>query len=460
MKRTMRIITAVAIIAMLLAACAPAAATTPAGGSPSGGATTPAPTEATAPKGEPMQQNVTLKVWDILTSETETRIADQLNKEFEEANPGVKIVRETKTFDQMKSTAKLGLSANDGPDVAQINQGYSDMGALVTAGLLTDLTNYDTLYGWSKKLSPGIVARNSFSPDGKRLGEGSLYAVPVTAELVGVFYNKELFDKAGVTIPKTFAEFEANLQKLKDAGIVPINYGSLDGFVNIHLFAEIQNVEITRQYLDDFIYTRNNVSFNTPENIAAAKKMVEWVDAGYFTKDFTGIGYDDSVNAFRGGQGAMMITGSWISGDTIAQAPGKFGFFLMPGKTEGAKRMSTGGTSTAFAIRKSSPNADVAAKYIDWLVSDRAAQLWAESGTVPIGKVTVEKADPLFTDLLNAWAFMTQNDLVGHYLDWATPTFYDTLNAAFAEMMAKQTTPEQAVEKIQADYAAYLATRK
>jgi raffinose/stachyose/melibiose transport system substrate-binding protein len=450
MKRHVYIITATLIILSLLAACAPEAA----------------PTATTAPQNEPAatsapaQQEVTLKVWDILTSETEGRIADQLNKEFMEANPGVTIARETKTFDQMKSSAKLGLSAADGPDVAQINQGYSDMGALVTADLLVDLNNYAVEYGWGKKLSPGIVARNSFTPDGVKLGEGNLYGVPITAELVGVFYNKEAFQKAGVSVPKTLAEFEEVLQKLKDAGITPINYGSLDGFVNIHIFAEIQNAEVDRKYLDDFIYSRPGATFNTPANLAAATKMVEWVDKEYFTKDFVGIGYDDSVAAFRGGQGAMMITGSWISGDTIAQAPGKFGFFLMPGKTEGAKRMSTGGTSTAFAIRKSSQNVDLAAKYIDWMVSDRAAQLWAESGTVPVGKVTVETADPLFTDLLNAWSYLNENDLVGHYLDWATPTFYDTLNAAFAELMARQSTPQQAIEKIEADYAAYLATRK
>jgi len=418
-----------------------------------------APAAAPAAEAPAASQEVTLKVWDILVSDIETQIADQLNREFEAANPGVKIIRESKTFDQMKATAKLGLSAADGPDVAQINQGYSDMGALVAADLLVDLGAYAQQYGWIDKLSPGIVARNSFTPDGKNMGEGNFYAVPITAELVGVFYNREIFQQAGVSVPKTMAEFEAVCQTLKDAGFTPINYGSLDGFVNIHLFSEIQNADIDRKYLDDFIYGHSGATFNIPANLAAAQKMVEWVDAGYFTKDFSGIGYDDSVNAFRSGQGAMMITGSWISGDTIAQAPGKFGFFLMPGKTEGAKRMSTGGTSTAFAIRKGSPNPDLAAKYIDWLVSDRAAQLWAEAGVVPVGEVTVSDADPLFADLLKEWAYMTENDLVGHYLDWATPTFYDMLNATFAELMAKQITPEQAIQKIEADYAAHLATK-
>lgn len=445
MKSQLRIFIAALLILILLSSCA-----APATG----------PAETGQPAAPAQNEQVNLKVWDILTSETETRIADQLNKEFEAANPGVKIVRESKTFDQMKQAAKLGLSAADGPDVAQINQGYSDMGVLVTADLLMDLGKYADQYGWVDKLSPGIVARNSFTPDGVKLGEGNLYAIPITAELVGVFYNKEIFEQHGLEIPKTFADFEVTLQQLKDAGITPITHGSLDGFPNIHLYSEIQNVDITRQYLDDLIYVRGDASFNTPENLAAAKKLMEWVDNGYFTKDFTGIGYDDTVNAFTAGQGAMLITGSWISGDTIAQAPGKFGFFLMPGKTEGAKRMSTAGTSTAFAIRKTTANPDLAAKYIDWMVSDRAAQLWAESGTVPVGKVTIESADPLFVDLLNAWAYLTENDLVGHYLDWATPTFYDTLNATLTEMMAKQITPEEAIQKIEADYAAYKATRQ
>ena len=51
---------------------------------------------------------------------------------------------------------------------------------------------------------------------------------------------------------------------------------------------------------------------------------------------------------------------------------------------------------------------------------------------------------------------MNENDAVGHYLDWASPTFYDTLTAALQELMAKQTTPEQFLEKLEADHAAFL----
>lgn len=477
MKSIFRVLAGLMVIAFALTACIPTAPATPtAPAAPTAAeaeptaaeaaeptaaeAAEPTAVEATQPAGEAGgEQQVTLKVWDILTSETENAVIAQLNKEFEEAHPGVTIQREMQTMDQLKATLKLAFSAPDGPDVSQVNQGYPDMGALAAADLLLDLTDVAKEKGWDVKLSPGIVARNSFTPDGKQMGQGNLYGIPITAELVGVFYNREIFEKHGIEIPKTFAEFETILQTLKDAGEVPLNYGSLDGFVNIHLFGAVQNKDITRKYIDDFIYGLEGATFNTPENVAVAQTLVNWVDAGYFTKDFVGIGYDDSVAAFRTGSGAMMITGSWISGDTIAQQPGKFGFFLLPGNNEGDKVLSVGGTSFGFGIRKSSPNRDLAIEYIDWMVSDRAAELWVETGFVPVGQVSKEGDDPLLNDLLKSWQYMTANDLVGHYLDWATPTFYDTLNAAFAELLAKQITPEEAIQKIEDDYSAALSNR-
>jgi raffinose/stachyose/melibiose transport system substrate-binding protein len=54
---------------------------------------------------------------------------------------------------------------------------------------------------------------------------------------------------------------------------------------------------------------------------------------------------------------------------------------------------------------------------------------------------------------------MNQTDAVGHYLDWATPTFYDTLTASLQELMAKEITPEEFVQKLEADHAAFLAEK-
>lgn len=406
------------------------------------------------------QEPVTLTVWDSWVRDVENEVIETLNAEFEAANPGVTIERTSKSFDDMKATAKLALSSADGPDLAQVNQGLSDMGAMVQAGILADLTPYAEEYGWLDILSPSLAARQSFSEDGEVFGEGNLYGMPLTAEFVGVYYNKAKLEAAGLSLPTTLAEFESALQTLKDAGEIPIQFGNLEAWPAIHTYGQIQHEYVTRQYLDDFIYGRNNVSFVTPENEEAAAKLQEWVDAGYFTPDFAGIGYDDSWQAFKSGEGAFMITGSWISGELAVAEDQAFGFFLFPPLEEGQVNMQVAGTSLAYAIREDSPNRDLAAKYVDFLLSDRAVEAWMEAQVVPLGvKSDQVEAGTLYGDLVAGWNRIQTTNSAGHYLDWATPTFYDTLTAALTELMGGAIDPATFVQTLEEDYAAYLAEK-
>lgn len=407
------------------------------------------------------QDAVTLKVWDSYARDVESAVMDTLNAEFMEAHPGVTIERTVRSFDDLKATARLSLSSDDGPDVCMVNQGLSDMGAIAAAGLLRDLGPYAEQFGWFEKISPGIVARNSFAEDGTVFGEGVFYGMPPTAEFVGVFYNKETLTAAVEDVPATFADLETLLVALADAGEIPIAFGNLEGWPAIHIFGELQNLWVDRAYLDDFIYARNDVSFVTEANVNAAAKTQEWVEADYFTPDFAGISYEDSWPAFSTGQGGIMITGSWISGELeAAGVADQFGFFLVPPLEAGADKMSVAGTSMAFTIREASPNADLGAEYIDWTVSDRAAELWAEAGIVSVN-ASAETAgeDGIYAELVNAWIQLNETDTVGHYLDWATPTMYNTMTASLQELMGLAITPEQFVDAIEADLQAYLAEK-
>jgi raffinose/stachyose/melibiose transport system substrate-binding protein len=69
-------------------------------------------------------------------------------------------------------------------------------------------------------------------------------------------------------------------------------------------------------------------------------------------------------------------------------------------------------------------------------------------------------AGSLIADLLTAWNTINQKDEVGHYLDWATPTFWDTLTASLEELMAFKITPEEFTMKLETDYSAYLTSLK
>ncbi|MBI1880075.1 MAG: extracellular solute-binding protein [Chloroflexi bacterium] len=402
-----------------------------------------------------------LKVWDIWTRDVESQVIETLNQEFEAANPGVTVERTAKSFDDMKATVQLALSDADGPDVVQVYQGRSDMVALVAAGLLTDLTPYWQKYGWSQRLPVPLAARNRVVSDGSAYGRGNLYGMAPTVEFVGIFYNKDKFATASLEVPKTFAEFEAALAQLKAAGETPIMFGNLDGWPAIHTYGEIENVYLKdRSYMDNFIYGRGDVSFDIPENREAASTYKEWANKGYFTPDFNGATYQDAFDRFSNGEGAMFLTGTWASSDLLAGPNGdNMGFFLLPPQTEGSRKPVVAGTSSAYAIRQDSANTDLAAAYIDWMMSDRAMELWQQAGLTPVAPVAPAsvEAGTLYADMLNAWDQIVKTQNFGHYLDWATPTFYDTIIMALQDLGDGRLTPTRFVQKLQAGYAAFQA---
>jgi len=66
----------------------------------------------------------------------------------------------------------------------------------------------------------------------------------------------------------------------------------------------------------------------------------------------------------------------------------------------------------------------------------------------------------LFDDTLKAWDQVNKASLVGHYIDWATPTFYDTLVSELQKLLGGVSTPADFTAAVQADYAEFLASQK
>lgn len=463
MKKLFPLFSILLVLTLLLTACGQAAQPTAAPAETQPAATeAPKPAETEAPAATEEVKEIKLVVWDQFYRDVETQVMDTLNAEFEAAHPGVKIERVVKTLDDLKVTLKLALAQSDGPDVAQVNQGRSDMGAMVQADLLLPLNDYSATFMWDERFSSSVASRNSFTPDGKTFGQGNLYGVSPTAEVVGVYYNKGLFEANGWVVPTTFDEFTQLLADIKAKGITPISFGSLDGWNAIHEWSAVQHLLVGSEYINNFVYGVNNATFITPENQQAALIMQDWVDKGYFSDGFSGIGYDDSNKLFKAGEGAMTITGSWLAGELVNDTDQKFGFFLLPANPD-QTRLAIGGVGIPFSIRKTTANPDLAAEYLDWMISPRAAQLWAEAGMLPAMPLPADakvEEGSLFADTMVAWDTINKENAVGHYIDWATPTFYDTIVAELQKVFGKATDPVAFTTAVQVDYEAFLAANK
>jgi raffinose/stachyose/melibiose transport system substrate-binding protein len=404
-------------------------------------------------------QNDNLVFWDSNNSGELQKLVETLAEEFEAQKQGVTVEHQGFETNQLDNQLQRAIQSGEGPDISQINNGENSMGPMVRAGLILPMDDYAEQYGWNDLLSPGLIARNRYTEDGTTIGEGTLWGVSSTAEIVGFYYNKQIFADNGVEIPETFADLEAAMQTFKDAGVTPLVFGNLDPWPASHLFGEILGTMTTREYLDGLIYRQGNKSWETDEIKQAAAKLQEWKQNGYLLQGFEGISPDDAVSLFAAGQGAMLMQGSWDAPNVAVQMNENAGFFLMPPQEAGGTVLHVGGVGIPYGITQNAENPDLAAEFINFLVSERALELMVEQSALPGQTVPAEMITPdtLAGDLYTTWNAANEADAIGHYLDWATPTFYDTLNAELQRLLGDQTTPEAFAQALQADYARFLA---
>ncbi|MCG5217974.1 extracellular solute-binding protein [Streptosporangium soli] len=444
-----RAVLSAGLVALAAAACAPGSSAPP--------AAPPARPEASAVRTDAAALgDVTLTIWDQEVRGGQAAQMKQLNAAFEAKYPNIKLNRVSRSFDDLNTTLRLALSGNEPPDVVEANNGRSSMGAFVKAGQLRPLDAYAEAYGWKKRYPESVLRYSRYSPDGKLFGEGDLYGLPQVGEVVGIFYNAAKLSKLGLGPPKTWDEFQAALAKAKEAGEVPAQLGNLDKWPAVHLFGTVQGRAVPADQISTLAFGRKGASWTTPENTRAAGQLVDWVNKGYFNKGFNGQGYDAAWQAFGKGEGVFLIAGTWLLADLEKSLGKDLGFVLPPGPTADAAPVATGGTGLPFAITAKSPHPDAAAAYIDFITNADAMKVLTATGNLPVADTDRQtvNAGPQ-QDVFTAFGTATKNDGLVPYLDYATPTFADTLGAALQDLLAEKSTPEEFLATLEKDYKTF-----
>lgn len=403
--------------------------------------------DETAPEG--------MVFWSSWTDEQRGGIADSLAESFSEANDGMVVEHRSFQTEDLGDTLPRALEGGQGPDVAQINNGEAMMGPLVRAGRLVAMDDYAEEYGWNDLLPEGLRSRNMYTEDGTQMGDGTLWGVSAEAEIVGFYYNRAIFEEQGISVPTTMAEFEEMLGGLREAGVEPIAFGTLDQWQAIHMFGEIHGAYTSREYIDDIIYRRNDASFDDASIRDAMAKFVEWNEAGYFIDGVEGLNGDDATPVFTSGGAAMLMQGSWAAGQVQADMGDEAGFFLMPPMEEGGNVYHVGGVGIPFGITDNAEDPDLSAQLINELVSEETRSAMIDAGLLPVGEIPEDKIveGTLSGELYAGFNSALENDTIGHYMDWAAPDFYGVLAGELQKLMAGETEIDAAVTALQEAYA-------
>jgi raffinose/stachyose/melibiose transport system substrate-binding protein len=391
---------------------------------------TPITNTATAEIVPTQPEKITLEVWD----QGDPSSSADVYKKYMELHPNVTI-QQTVYASQVDELAAFtaALPAGKGPDVAYYDATPQYLGEMVKAGYAADLTPYAKKYGWDTKFAK--YAQNLTTYNGK------LYGVGGFTEIVGIFYNADLFQKYSLQPPTTWENMIAAAEKAKVEGLMPFAQGDLDLWPASHFCGAI----VLAMVPFDIIYGAENLaadgSWADPKMVAAAAECQDWVlKYGYYPKDINAIGYEDSIADFVSGKALMRVDGSWsIGSHSVADFTVRFVRF--PEKDPSAfPPQAEGGISSTWFINANSKHVDAAAEFLDFVVfSDFANESYSKvDGLIP----SVTSFNPN-AEGVPALIGETFKAIEAAGFAMAAPSFQDWMSANFQALFAGKMTPEE-----------------
>src|SRR5688572_28123505 len=277
-SRTLLLILAL-LFAALLVACTPAPAEND----------NQEATEAAADggDGEASGDQVVIEWWHITTAENQKAVWQKLADEYMAEHPNVTIEITVLENEAFKTKLTTVMQGGEPPDIFQ-SWGGGTMNEHAEAGLLKDITADLETDGWGETFAPGALGVYSH--------QGKNYGVPWDMGMVGIWYNKALFEEAGLdpeNPPATWDEFLAAVEALKAAGITPIAVGAGDKWPSAfwweYLVTRIGGQDAFAAAAD------RSGSFGDPAFVEAGERLNELIALEPFQEGFLGATWGDEA---------------------------------------------------------------------------------------------------------------------------------------------------------------------
>ncbi len=338
-----------------------------------GCSTSPGGSAQPSPGGSLEAANLTL--WHNYGTEANAVATQNLVKAFQEKNPGVKIEVVSQPADNYFDLLQAAAISKTGPDLATMWTGLFDLKYQSYLQPLNDLVSLDEL----KKLKGIEYSSLNFNPD------DGVVVVPLEVQFYNGFYNKELFQKAGLDpekFPTTWDELFAASKKLKDAGITPFVYGTggqaLGGgfypwYDVSYLMMGLSPADWKKLYTGELAWTDPSVK-------TQFDKWASLFSQGYTNQDV--LTNSTSIAQFEAGEAAMTLEGTWQIAEFQEKLGDKVGVFLPPFVDKPLKGVVEY-SGDGFGLTTYSGHKTQAAAFLAFLASDDAQKIVADSGLIP-----------------------------------------------------------------------------
>ncbi|MEU0220351.1 extracellular solute-binding protein [Streptomyces sp. NPDC006265] len=382
----------------------------------------------------------TIEWWNISTTQPAKGVWAALARKYEAQNPKVKIKIVQMENDAYKSKMTALTASGKLPDIFH-TWGGGVLKQQVDAGLVENLT--DRTKPWGGALLP--VAREPY------LLDDQAYGIPFDIGMIGFWYNKALFEKAGIAEPPaTWSDFLDAVRKLKAAEVTPLALAGKEKWPGMYYWAYLAmrtaGAEALQKAYDD-------KDFTTAPFVEAGEHLKELVGLQPFQKGYLGAAYSTPTGqaaTVGNGKAAMELMGQWAP--TVQADAGKglgkdLGFFPFPA-VEGGKGAITEvfGGGGGHALRRGAPQE--AADFLEFFASEATdLELVKKTGVLPVVPAAESAiADPNIKAVQAQLKAATGFQL---YLDQAyAPAVGQEVNDSVAALIAGSKSPGQVAQSI------------
>lgn len=326
-------------------------------------------------------QDVTITYWQYEYASKVVAI-DKLIKDFEAANPGIKVIHETFPYDAFNQKVATSVPAGQGPDVVNLYYGWIPVYA--RSGYLQPLPESEF---------PVAQLESEFAPMLQSAKfDGKYWGLPTAVRTLGLVYNKELFANAGIAEPpSTWSQLVEIARKLTiGEGMMMTQSGYAPGNQKQHLWREV----LVRHFGGTpFSEDGRTVTYNSQAGIDAFSFYT-----GLITEEKVGLldffpGYAGYSQAFMAGRVGMIVDGSFAIGNMRAGASMPWGVAELPASETGEK--ANYGSFWLHGITRNATGAklDASIKFLKFITSAETMRYWMDQvGELPARNVLA--ADP------------------------------------------------------------------
>ncbi|WP_219639307.1 ABC transporter substrate-binding protein [Cohnella sp. CFH 77786] len=366
----------------------------------------------------------------------------KLAEKFEEQT-GIHIDYQIVPSDQYFNVLKAKLAAGEAPDIFGGQSGKFDLGPLYDVeNNAVDLTNEE----WVKREDPLFIEQATWN--------SKVYALTIWDPSSSwiIVYNKKIFEKLGLSIPKSYAEFLSVCEAIKASGITPIYEPVSDGWHHVLWFPEL-GVRYEEQ--DPGLAGKLINNQEKFENAAVLEQSLsqfnELMQKGFFGDNALSNTYADTEKNMASGQYAMTVYNIGLPAQIEKAVPGSsaadYGFFPIPLNDNQGLNVNPAAPSKFISV--SSKHIDEAKQYFAYLTQPENLQYLLDN-------------EPKFTDLnfSGVKAKFNENqkaffDTYGQHTGTVYQTAINYLNPQWMDigkdmtaMIGKQMTPKDILKNI------------